>query len=72
MWVLFLVSPKMESAYIRSISHHILIKRIFTDRQQPTSQEQEKTRNDNMFFHSKGKRTKQQMYKMIHMRRRRK
>lgn len=41
MWVLFLVSEKMESAYIRSISYHILIKRIFTDRQQPTSQEQE-------------------------------
>ena len=41
MWVLFLVSEKMESAYIRSISYHILFTRIFTDRQQPMSQEQE-------------------------------
>ena len=40
MWVLFLVSEKMESAYIRSISYHILFTRIFTDRQQPMSQEQ--------------------------------
>ena len=36
----FLVSEKMESAYIRSISYHILFTRIFTDRQQSMSQEQ--------------------------------
>ena len=40
MWVLFLVSEKIESAYIRSISYHILFTRIFTDRQQSMSQEQ--------------------------------
>lgn len=40
MWVLFLVSEKIESAYIKSISYHILFTRIFTDRQQPMSQEQ--------------------------------